>query len=367
MIDIYSPEYWATQTLIALYEQAVLSNMVTLDFSPDVYASGDTVNTRLPGKFTAANMNSAFSSQVPTATNVAIVLDQWWGVTFELDDKLKSYSAVNLQELYARPQAEALVRKVEVDLFGLHRQVPFFIGTGGTPSGVTKLGTNVKQRFDEMLLPMGGRNAILSAAAENEWHQVFYNTYQGPANESQVSGVLGERFGIRYAGSILTPFQASNVTGTIQVNANTSAASPTLALKGIASGQPVAGDRIRVTSSGVAYEYVIQSATVVSTQVSTVTLDRPLVAAAALNDAVVYATAHSVNLAFHRQAFGMVVRPPAINPEFEIGRVGVVQMGNLALRTQIWRDPKDKKTYAQTDLMYGIKTLDPAKAFVFMN
>ena len=50
----------------------------------------------------------------------------------------------------------------------------------------------------------------------------------------------------------------------------------------------------------------------------------------------------------------------------EIGLVSTVALGGFVLRTQIWRDPKDKRTYMQSDTMYGVKTLDPEKAFRIM-
>lgn len=359
LIDVYNPAWWADFTLTALFEKTAITNMVTKDFSTLIANSGDTINTRIPGKFTIGDMSAgSFSAQDPDATNVQIKLDKWRGNAFQIDDKTKSMSMADLLEIYALPQAESFKKDVEQAIFAQYVYVSENIGGAGTtPSGVDKLGTDVKQKFDEMLLPEDGRNVILSPAAENKWHQAFYNTFvQAPG--VLLSGQLGKRFGIDYFGSTLIPSHATGTTTAGTLSANATIGDTSIGITG-ATGNVKIGDLFKVG----AYTYSSTANVNLTGGAATVPINTPIKATVASGQTVTATAAHVVNLGFHKQAFALVNRAPEVVPDLEIGRVSVVELNGFSVRAQVWRDPKDKRTYVQMDTMYGVKTLDPNKAF----
>ena len=75
LINVYDPTFWAQETLAQLYPKLKLANMVYRDFESLISKEGDTVNTRMPNKFIAQDMNvDSFSSVKPTADNVQVKL-----------------------------------------------------------------------------------------------------------------------------------------------------------------------------------------------------------------------------------------------------------------------------------------------------
>ncbi|MFQ5716627.1 MAG: P22 phage major capsid protein family protein [Nitrospinales bacterium] len=63
------------------------------------------------------------------------------------------------------------------------------------------------------------------------------------------------------------------------------------------------------------------------------------------------------NLAFHRNAFGLVMRP--LNRNLPGSQVAVVDYKGLGLRSAVWYEGKEKALYVSIDALYGLKTLNP--------
>lgn len=66
------------------------------------------------------------------------------------------------------------------------------------------------------------------------------------------------------------------------------------------------------------------------------------------------------NMAFHRNAFGLVMRPLNRNQNFPGAQVSVVDFKGLGLRSAVWYEGKEKTVYVSIDALYGIKTLNPS-------
>jgi hypothetical protein len=72
--DAYVPEKWARESLLQLYKNTVLLQLIHTEFKNEIQNSGDIVNTRRPGTFTAVRKvdGEAVTKQDATSTNVQI-------------------------------------------------------------------------------------------------------------------------------------------------------------------------------------------------------------------------------------------------------------------------------------------------------
>jgi len=361
-INVFNPTYWSNLILEALFETTFMPDLVTTDFSAEIASSGDTINTSLPGKATLTDMTEgSFSAADTDFALVTLKLDEWKGATYQLGDKAKTFTKKNALELFAIPIAQAFAKQIDLSLFGRYVEVYNRIGTAGTsPTGVDELGTDVEMQFNDQLNDLSGRNVILNSRAQNNWHQAFYNTVI-PATDSLINGNLGKRFGMNFFGSQLIPTHTTGCTVGGTLSAGTTVGALSIAITG-ATGNPKVGDLFMVGG----FPYVVNTAATLSTGAATVLVSPPLRTVVASGQTVTATANHVVNMGFTKGAFSLINRAPSIEPQFEIGLVSTVALGGFVLRTQIWRDPKDKRTYMQSDTMYGVKTLDPEKAFRIM-
>jgi hypothetical protein len=375
LLDIYTPEFWATETLMQLFERAPMLNLVYRDFENLVAREGDVINTRLPGRFTVDDITpGSFSSQTPKAVNVPVTLNKWRGNVFEIDDKTKSMSLPNLIDIYMKPAAEAIKKDVELAIFGLYPGVYNYIGIAGTtPTGVDKLGSDIWKQFETQLIGTDSRYVMLDLAAAAEYMKTFYNAFHADPGILN-GGVLHPLFAQTYFSSPLVPQQTAGTRTGGTVNGVNAAVDPsnvipptaqTLAITGAGASATVkAGDLFIINSGAAAGAYAVTADVALNgSGAGTLTVTPPLRGATAGGETLTWIASHRVNLGFHHQAFALATRPLAVEPGLETGRVASVSYDGISLRTQIWRDPKDSKTYCKMDMLYGAAILDAAKAF----
>ena len=74
--DAFIPEIWAAESLMILQNNMVTSSLVHRDFSNEIAAFGDVVNTRKPADFTANRKNDSENVVVQAAVspNVGVVI-----------------------------------------------------------------------------------------------------------------------------------------------------------------------------------------------------------------------------------------------------------------------------------------------------
>lgn len=378
LLDIYSPEFWANETLAQLYKSSQMINLVNRDFSAQVAVQGELVNTRIPGKVTASDHQSGvFNSANPDADNVQVKLDKWKETpAISIDDKVASMSLLDLTQLYIQPMAESIVEAVETDLIAEYKNFYAYTGVAGTtPNSVALLGTNPAQMFDDLLIPKSQRRIVWSSAAANQYRQQFWQAQQVGNTNTLITGALGPLFGQDNFDSQYSPTHATAAGWTggtgAQVNANTNPSatglnSQTLAIKGLNTGTLNKGDIFTIDHGGAigVKSYTLLADATITTNVATCSIAPILAAAVTTNQAITVIATHRVNLGFHRDAVTLASRPLALpRPGIATGQIAVANYNGLGIRSQIWYDNKDKKTYAQMDILYGIKTLDARRGF----
>lgn len=174
----WNPEIWAQETLMILEENMVVSNLVHTDFANEIASFGDTVNTRLPGEFTAKRKgtNDDVTVQAATAVKVPVVMNQHVHTSFLIRDGEESRSFVDLVNEYLRPAAKSLATHIDKVLLGQAYQ---FLGNSvGDGGEVTATSTNenyiknlildAREVMNVNKVPLEGRSLILAPRTETE-------------------------------------------------------------------------------------------------------------------------------------------------------------------------------------------------------
>jgi len=366
LINVYNPAFWAQESLLQLFPNLRMAGLVYREFEAQVAQQGDTVNTRLPNTFTASDVNpDAFASTKPTATNVQVKLDKWKQVVFEIGDKEASLCMKDLIAEFVTPAAFALAEAVEDALMALYKDSHYYTGVAGTtPASVSALGTDVKEKFDLIKIPDLGRNVVLNPAAVNKFNQVFYQDYVSGSPDQQVTGALRPKFGMRYIDSNKLPNHTAGTndkTGAIDNGAGYPAGTTTIHVDAFGQNKTfVVGDIIVV--GGYSHVVTANATTTNDAEGECDLVISPGLYAAVVDDQVVTCLAdHAVNLAFHSQAFALVSRPLKV-PTAPGAAVSTMNFQGVGLRSSVWYEPKDVRTYVRLDLLFGVKTLDSRKA-----
>ena len=228
-LDAWVPEVWAQETLAILEENMVIGNMVYREFSNEIKNFGDTVNTRLPGTFTAARkgVNDEVSVQAASATNVPVVLNQHIHTSFMIRDGEESLSFQSLVQEYLRPAALSIAQAVDKILLGqVYQFLDHSYGTAGGLDATTAptqiLG--IRNVLNLNLCPVAGRIGILTPTAETAMlsnPNFFTANTVGDAGTAMREASLGRKFGIDW-------YMCQNASSVALVGTDIAAMSPAL-------------------------------------------------------------------------------------------------------------------------------------------
>jgi hypothetical protein len=199
----YVPQMWAQESLAILEENMVAANLVHRDFSPLIASYGDTVNTRRPSKFTAIRKTGTenVTDQDAVATNVPVVLDQLFHVSFVIYDAEASKSFKDLVTEYMRPAMLAHAQALDKVVLG---QVGNFMGNSyGYLNALTVnnavdgiLGT--REIMNRNLAYVDGRNLILTPSTETTLLNlpIFTQAQQvGDNGQALANAYIGRKYG----------------------------------------------------------------------------------------------------------------------------------------------------------------------------
>ena len=172
--DAFIPELWSNQGLAILEENMVMANLVSRDFEDEVRNYGDVVNTRRPGTFTITRKadGDTLVPETASATNVPVALDQWFYKSFVIKDGEASLSFQDLVDVYLLPAMQVIARSVDRAIMGrVHAFLTGVQNRAGRLCGLTAATSaddvlEARQRLNENLAPMTGRNLVLSPASE---------------------------------------------------------------------------------------------------------------------------------------------------------------------------------------------------------
>jgi N4-gp56 family major capsid protein len=170
-LDAWVPELWAQESLIILEENMVITHLVHRDFENLVARFGDTVNTRRPGKFSAArkDVNDDVTIQDASATNIAVKLDQHFHTSFMIRDGEEAKSFATLVEEYLREAVSSIARKIDALVAGqVHQFAANFAGHLGLVASTTIKDyiLEARKKLNILKVPPAGRNLVVTPETE---------------------------------------------------------------------------------------------------------------------------------------------------------------------------------------------------------
>lgn len=359
----------AKESLMRLQNNLVLGKLVHTDFANDIANKGDTVNVRKPATFTAKDFSSEIEAQDVSESAVPVKLDKIADVSVEVTSKQLSLNIQDFGEQIAEGAMQALAQKIDSDLAGLYKDIPYISGTAGTTPAALADIANVGKVLNNNKVPFGNRNLVIDPEAQakliildsiagadksgstdalrdaNMGRILGFNTYLDQNVKTHVKGTL-----------------AAGTGNTIQTNAAVAAGATTIVFKSSATegnltGTAKVGDVFSVEDA--AGSYVITTVTELADGKQSCTFYPASPGFAAGKD-ITFVANHIANIGFHKNAFSLVNRPQALPVGGATGYV--VDYNGLSIRVTMGYTMSSKINTISFDILYGVKTLQPELA-----
>lgn len=393
-----------TASIIAKAAVAILDNELVMakkvfrgyeeDFSKKVngYEVGETISIRKPTDYTVRD-GKTMAAQDTVEGKTSITVDKFKGVDFKFTSQELTLSIKELAERCIKPAMVQLANQIDVDLHGLYKYIPNWVGTPGELVNSFADFSKAPERLDECAVPSDMRSAVLCPA--DHWALVgsqttlFNDTITKPAYRKGDTGMVAD-IDLYKSQNVATHIVGDDVTlvtinqtltaSTISYNDVKDTGTQTIT---IAGGDLNPGDVFTiadvydvnpVTKAPLAY---LKQFTVISYSSNSLTFAPAMIWTGAFKNIAVSSgvtdldtkaltfqgtagKSYRQNLVFHKNALALVsvplVKPPGA---VDVGRetykgtsVRVIPVYDGVNDTSAWR----------LDVLYGVKAVDPRLA-----
>jgi hypothetical protein len=205
-LNYYIPEFWALEGLASLWMNRGPASLFYQNFSKEIASAGDTVNVQRPNSFEASRYGVADTTtyQDPSASNIAIKLNQPTEVPFFVNNLQADLAKKDLITTYLDPAAEAINRAFE--RVGACQVYQFLSNRKGKLGGLTTSNawqyvTDVGVTLDTNLAPPMHRYGFLSPAAKGTMMQneAFFSAEKvGDQGTALRTASIGEKGNINW-------------------------------------------------------------------------------------------------------------------------------------------------------------------------
>lgn len=218
-----------TADIIAKAAVAVLDNELVMgkkvfrgyeeDFAKKVngYEVGETITIRKPADFTVRH-GAVASAQNVTEGKTTITVNKRRGIDFKFTAQELTLNIKDLSERVIKPAMVQLANDIDVELHGLYKDVPNWVGTPGQVINSFADFAKGPQRLDEGAVPQDMRCAVLSP--EDHWGMVgsqtalFNDTINKPAYRQGQTGRIAN-IDTYMTQNVATHTVGSDVSGTV--------------------------------------------------------------------------------------------------------------------------------------------------------
>lgn len=358
------------QGLMALREMAVLPRLVTTEYGDDAAMKGSTIDIPVSRAQTAANVTAAPTHSSATANTPGLVqvsLDQWKHTDFYLTDKemVEVDRNRHFVPMQTSEAVKALANEMDSHIWRQYTGVYGYVGTAAVvPFSTVNTATDVRKTLNDQLAPLNDRRIVLDPTAEAGALSLaaFSNFEQTGDRAVKIEGELGRKFGMDFfmdqnisthtagtAASILVGSTTAVGVSALDINVGSTASAGTLLLGDVFT---IAGD---------SQTYVVTASANVSVTTSEVSIQPELKVIASSGAAITLKSTHTVNMAFHPQAFAFATRPLLSNTVDLSGGNTMMSatdpVTGLSLRLEIIRQAK--QIAWDFDVLYGAKLVRP--------
>lgn len=398
---IITPSVIAKEALMQLENNLVMGNNVHREYKQEFVKKGATVSIRKPVKFVTSDGATRVNQDVEEATT-PFTIDQRKHVSWKFSTQDLTLSIEEYSERYIKPAMITLGNTVDASLANLYTD--FFMNTGTpgtTPATFAALGS-AAQRMDEGAIPDDGmRKLVLNPAAR--WSMADgLKTLNNPGMASDFvrKGLLGEVANFEIygdqniaqhtkgvaTGTPLVNGASQNVTYAASTNGGTSQSLVTDGWTNSTTGILLKGDKITIAGVnavnpvskadlGYLQEFTVlaDADSGASTGPATLTVSPAIItsgpfqtvtAAPADNAAITVKASYAANLAYHKNALGLVMCPLEM-PDGAAFKARESANG-LSVRVVKDYDIDSDDDIIRLDILYGVKAIYPDLGTVLM-
>jgi hypothetical protein len=399
--SLITPSIIAKETLMQVENNLVMGKLVHREYKDEFVKVGSTVSIRKPVKFVASDGATRVNQDVQEAST-PFTIDKrkhvsWKFSTHDLTMTIEEYS-----ERYIRPAAIALANQIDADLCALYRGIFHYVGTAGTtPATYAQIGAP-SVRLDNAAVPAEDRRLVLNpegAFNVSDMLKSLYNpelvkgairgrsmgpianmdTYMDQNIRRHTVGTWGTTPLVNGASQSVTYANASHTYGStsqtlnidgLTVTTGTCLAGDRFTIAGVFAVNPVSKETLATLQ-----EFVVQAdATANGSGQAAITISPAIItsgpfqtvsAAPADNAAITRVSSNYVaNLAFHKNAFGLVTCPLEL-PDGAAFKARETHNGYSVRVVKDYAIDTDEDII-RIDTLYGVKTLYPELAAVLM-
>lgn len=189
--SLLTPSIITKETLVILQNNLVAAGKVNRQFENQFIKIGSTLTVRKPNKFVTVS-GAALQIQNITEPSTSITINQQSQVAFQFTSQDLTLTVEEFSERYLKPAAESIANTIDYGVISNFNQVFNEVGTPGTVPNNFSFLANVGQRMDEGAVPQDGRVLILGPAAYWSMATALITLYVQSVSEPALKGFLAK-------------------------------------------------------------------------------------------------------------------------------------------------------------------------------
>ena len=381
---LLTPSVIAREALMQLENNLVMGNLVHREYKKEFVKVGDTVSIRKPVKFEAKEGADITNKiQDVTETSVSFVIDKRFNVAFQFASVDWTLTVEKFSERYILPAGIALANKVDNALCELYKDVFFAAGAAGTTPATFLAIAQTSQKMNEAAVPRENRRLVINPAAEASLTDALKGLFlQRQVAEYVEKGRISVLSGLDiYCDQNVFAHTKGVATGTPLINggSQTGASLATDGWTNSTTGILKKGDIFTIAavyavnpvskqSTGSLQQFTVtaDANSGATTGPATLSISPSIVTSGAYQTVsaspadgaeITVVANHTANLAFHRNAFGLVTVPLEM-PEGAVRKARESHNG-LSIRFVGGYDVLTDISTFRFDILFGTKTIYP--------
>ncbi len=380
--------------LMALRERVIMPRLVNSDFSSEAVQKGNEITIPLPAAVADQSVTPSNTSLAPTdvtPTSAVIALDQWrQSVPLGITDKEKTEVATkeDFMPMQLSEAIKGLANTLNQYIWGKYTTTTSgiygfisspndgtdtiadpFAGTGTTNTSGVSAATNAKRVLNQQLCPRDDRRGVLNFNAEAAMLDLgaISDAEKIGSSDVKITGEVGRKFGIDWFAddhvpehTVGTSYEASPAN--VDCREAETAGVTAIGINDAGAGTLVAGDIF--TIAGDSQTYVVTGSgapyTLHASNDVQVSILPALQVSVSGSEVISVVNSHTVNLVFHRDAFGFAMRVLELDITGRTIATQTDPVTGLTLRLEVI--PQHKQTTWSFDILYGANLVRPELA-----
>lgn len=386
----------AKEALMLLDNELVMAKQVFRGYENEFdkrvngYKVGETISIRRPTDFTVRD-GAVMDVQDVIEGTTTITVDKRKGVDFKFTSQDLTLKIEELSERVIKPAMIQLANQIDMDLHGLYKYVPNWVGTPDTTINSFADFAKAPQLLDEYAVP-SDRSAVLSPA--DHWALAGSQTalyMQDVAKGAYRKGSIGMIGGVDtyMSQNVLTHTVGSDVSGTVGASVTASTISydavkntmqqtittssvnlnpgDVFTIADVNAVNPVTKADLGFAKQFTVISYDSNSLTFYPAMIWSGAFQNVAVASGTtdLNTKAITAVGtagskHRQNLVFHKNAFALV-SVPLVSPPGAVDVARRTYKGTSVRVIPVYDGVNDESAW-RLDVLYGVKAIDPRLA-----